>query len=117
MNASSSPPPDLSAGAPAEPAGLELPPLTEGMLDDAVLAHLEADLASCTEVLGVLTKARSEGHVQPGAGPGLSEAFEQLRRREVRAIQVRYRYQGAEWWDSLLAQPGGYRLVRIQHLG
>lgn len=117
MNETTPQAPRTSDDAPPSAAGLELPPLTEGLLEDAVLVQLESDLESCTEVLGILAKAHREAHIEPAAGLALHEAFDRLRRREVRAIQVRYRYQGAEWWDSLLAQPGGYRLVRIQHLG
>ena len=35
--------------------------------------------------------------------------------RDVLGLQVRYRHDGREWWDTLLAlSPGGFRLVRIE---
>ena len=32
---------------------------------------------------------------------------------DFRGVQVRYVYEGKEWCDTLLAAPGGVRLVRI----
>jgi hypothetical protein len=44
----------------------------------------------------------------------LTEALEQLLSGAALGTQLRYSYQGADWWDTLLCAPDGFRLVRIQ---
>jgi len=33
----------------------------------------------------------------------------------VRGLQIRYRHEDAEWWDTLMNQGERWRLVRIRH--
>ena len=45
----------------------------------------------------------------------LADARRLLEERAVRGLQIRYRYDGADWWDTLMVLPEGWRLVRIRH--
>ncbi|MBS0657052.1 MAG: hypothetical protein JSR82_02250 [Verrucomicrobia bacterium] len=92
-----------------------LPELRQATLDATGLATLLSDLALCTEVLAVLPKsaARELSSERPLA---LAEASEALQAGRLRGVQVRYRFDGAEWWDTLItAGPSAWRLVRIRH--
>jgi len=97
-----------------DPTEPRLPELTEGVLDEPTLERLFEDLAACTEVLGILVKTAEHDRAAGAASPSLAEAREALRRRTVRGVQIRYRYQGAEWCDTLLAAPAGVRIVRVR---
>ena len=76
-------------------------------LDAATLAALFADLA-LTEIDEVLVKGAAEAHA---GGAGLAEAQRRLA-EGARGIQIRYRWQGEAWWDTLVRTPTGIRLVR-----
>jgi hypothetical protein len=88
-------------------------PLTGGLLDRATLDALERDLVACAHVLDVLVKGAPTLRADPEP-VSLAEAFAALRGGHVRAVQVRYAYDGAEWRDTLVATPGGVRLVRAR---
>ncbi len=92
---------------------LELPELHEAVLDHATLMALFDDLESCTEVLDVLVKGGATQRTRPGAVP-LRGGQEQLLTHQTRSLQVRYRYQQAEWRDTLTQHAQGWKLVRMQ---
>lgn len=94
-----------------------LPDLQQSSLDPETLTQLFTDLAACTEVLEVIPKAMAEGYVPESSTIGLDEGRRMLLSGNVRGLQIRYRYQGCQWWDTLLpdVQNGGFRIVRIQH--
>lgn len=96
----------------SEPAPPSLPELHQSVLDLAGLDALEADLTSCAEVLAVIPKA-GPGHVA-FESIDLSAGMDQLRQGGLRGLQVRYHYQGAEWWDTLIAESGAFRITRIK---
>jgi hypothetical protein len=98
--------------APAD-ARPELPPLWQATFDESILDRLFADLESATEVLSIQAKADPRAHA-PADPLTLAAAWERLAARAVRGVQVRYRYDGHEWADTVLCAPGGYRLVRMQ---
>lgn len=102
---------------PDQGAQPELPELQQSVLDTETLAQLFSDLASLTEVLEVIPKALSQGYVAEQSELGLEEGRQMLLAGAVRGLQIRYRYQGCQWWDTLLPDPqsGGFRIVRIQH--
>ncbi|MCA9494419.1 MAG: hypothetical protein KC621_31045 [Myxococcales bacterium] len=90
----------------------ELPELQEGLLDDATLRTLLADLRDHATVLDVLVKGGPSelatlGENDPTRVP-------ELLRGGVRGVQVRYAFDGAEWRDTLMPAPGGVRLVRMK---
>jgi len=94
-----------------------LPDLQQSSLDPETLAQLFADLTACTEILEVIPKAMAEGYVPESSTIGLEEGRQMLLSGNVRGLQIRYHYQGSQWWDTLLPDPksGGFRIVRIQH--
>ncbi len=95
----------------ADPAP-QLPALTQAVLDPATLDALFRDLATCTEILSVHPKASPGAHVGETAIT-LPAARAGLLAGEFRGVQIRYRYESKEWCDTLLASPGGIRIVRI----
>jgi hypothetical protein len=91
-----------------------LPSLQQAVLDAATLARLVSDIQGLTEVDEVLLKGGSSAMASPQRR-SLADAVEALQRGQVLGVQVRYRYQGQAWWDTLLRAPQGIRLVRIAH--
>ena len=87
-----------------------LPELHSSDLDAATLAALFDDLEAHAAVLDVLVKggARQEASPVPVA---LREAQAMLASGRVRGVQVRYRWDGGEWRDTLLRTPTGTRVV------
>jgi hypothetical protein len=107
-----------AAPAPTEPsteAPLELPPLHTTTLDAAQVEQLLDDIEACTELVEILPKYAAQGHVPDAASVSLAEARTLLATRTVRGLQLRYRYDGADWWDTLIMAVEGYRVVRIRH--
>jgi hypothetical protein len=90
----------------------DLPQLQQVAVDDALLDALVTDLAALTEILCVMPKAGA-GRVVPKTMP-LQEGVQMLREGNLRGLQIRYRYEGDEWWDTLMQTPNGIRLTRIK---
>lgn len=91
---------------------IELPDLHQADLDDATVAALFRDLAACTNILEVQVKGGATA--RSAAKPDLDTARDLLMGGHVRAIQVRYAYQDAQWLDTLMRTPSGVRVVRMQ---
>lgn len=91
-----------------------LPELREGLLDAAQVELLFADLGALTQVIAILEKGGAQEHAQSGDA-NLAAARDRLLARQIRAVQVRYLFDGAEWTDTLLHTPAGIRAVRCQH--
>lgn len=91
---------------------IPLPPMCDALLDLPTVEQLFSDLMACAEVQSVLEKNSPRQHAEPGSIP-IETAQERLLSGQARAIQLRYRHQGQEWCDTLLAVPGGFRLVRL----
>jgi hypothetical protein len=92
---------------------LKLPELQQAILEPAILEQLFHDLEHCTDIIEVIPKFRRQAQVAP-ANITLQQAAALLDTREARAVQVRYRYQNADWCDTLMVTPEGIRLVRIR---
>ena len=89
----------------------ELPPMREAVLGRDQVHELFADVeAHATEVL--LMQRRGAPTSQ-----SLSVARSALLGGDLPRIQIRYRWQGSLWIDTLESRPDGYRLVRIAHRG
>lgn len=88
------------------------PVVYEGQLDAQQLIALRDDLDDCAEIVHVQIR----GAVTRGLGRRvqLSEAFEHVLAGDLHSVQVRYRYQGTLWCDTLLVTGGGVRLVRVR---
>ncbi len=95
--------------------GPPVPDLVQAELDEALLAQLFVDLATHTEVLAVLAKG-GPTHYAKQAPLTLEAGRELLLNRTVRALQIRYQYDGHEWSDTLMHLPSKVRLVRCRHL-
>ncbi|MCB9561948.1 MAG: hypothetical protein H6709_13620 [Kofleriaceae bacterium] len=97
---------------------LDLPPIHEALLDAATLGQLFLDVATVTEVLGVSIKGGPRTRAEDAAGEPraqLARAHELLDAGVVAGVQLRYRHDGRQWWDTLMRAPGGVRLIRVCH--
>ena len=92
-----------------------LPPVHVADIDEAKLRELVFDVESLGEDLEIVIKRSSEGHVDRGPCTSLSDAMAQLFTGTALGVQLRYRFQGSDWWDTLMRTADGFRLVRIQH--
>jgi hypothetical protein len=91
-----------------------LPELRTGLLDDASAGALFRDIAALTQVDEVIVK-HIPGRIQQAQPVTLEQALRLLLAAEVRAVQIRYRHDGACWLDTLMRSPEGLRLVRVRH--
>lgn len=92
---------------------VELADLYQAELDASTLDALFADLAAHAEIFEV----RSKGGARAMAGAealSLEQARALLAAGAVRGIQIRYRFEGEVWLDTLLAGPTAVRLVRAR---
>ena len=96
------------------PNTLSLPDLHQAILDEPTLEQLLTDLENHAEVNEVIPKFTAKGYVPEGP-MNLDEARKLLHFRSARGVQIRYRYDGSDWWDTIMTAPEGYRLVRIKH--
>ena len=85
--------------------------LYQSELSEDQLASLHTDLSELTEILATLPKGGA-AKMAPNAPLPLADGFDQLTSGAIHGLQIRYRYDGAEWWDTLLRSPQGIRLVR-----
>jgi hypothetical protein len=91
-----------------------LPPMHEAVLDAKDVALLFTDIKQhAKEVTLIARNARSS---KPDQAEKLAVACEQLLTGKVSKLQIRYHWTNARWIDTLQHVPGGFRLVRIQHI-
>lgn len=93
----------------------ELPPLHTGTLDFSQVEHLLADIEACGDQIEVLPKYAAQQYVPATASVTLEQAYQLLASRAVRALQIRYRWEGADWWDTLMVVGDQFRIVRIRN--
>lgn len=101
-------PPSPPAPAPG------LPELHSATLDWDSVQRLLNDIEQCAQGIEILPKYAAQGRVPDAAAISLDQARELLADRRVRGLQLRYHYDGAEWWDTLLVAEGRFRIVRIR---
>lgn len=89
-----------------------LPELHQANLDAATLEAFFEDLAACAKIIEVISKA-SAGYAAP-TSISLDEGRILFLDGKLRGLQIRYLYQGSEWWDTLLNTPNGVRITRIK---
>ena len=94
----------------------ELPELNEALLDSAGLDELTSDIVTHTEILEVIVKNPGQRYAQEQS-PSLDTGVESLKSGQAAGLQIRYRYEDAQWWDTIMATSDGFRLVRIRHVG
>lgn len=92
------------------------PELHQSEVDEATIRQLFADVANHAELIEIIPK-HGPGYVQENpAQPTLAQALDLILSRALRGLQLRYRYAGKTWWDTLMPLPGGlFRIVRIEH--
>lgn len=101
---------DVSANPPP------LPDLQQAQFDATELENLLRDIAACAQITEIIAKYSATGHVPEAAALTFDDGRRLLLEGGARAVQFRYRYQDTDWWDTVMALPGGqFRLVRIQH--
>lgn len=93
----------------------KLPDLNQATLDWPGVETLLRDIEACTEITEIIPKFAAQGYVAESGAVTLDVARRMLSERTVRGLQIRYRYEGAEWWDTLMIVGLQYRLVRIRH--
>lgn len=89
-------------------------PLQIAELDRDTLSELVTDIGALGEGLEIIIK-RGPGYVESHEGISLESAMELVTQGLAQGVQLRYRYRGVDWWDTLMQTPAGVRLVRIQH--
>jgi len=99
------------------PASTPITPFQDVILDEATVGQLFFDVAHVAELIGVIHKGPGARRgqdvaVTPGALDAACQAF---LARELAAVQLRYRFAGEEWWDTLTRTERGVRLIRISH--
>ncbi len=92
----------------------ELPTINEAILDANTLSQLFEDVSRCTHLIEVIVK-RGPRSQTPDATHTLDEARQMLEEGAAMGIQLRYSYDGAQWWDTLIRTQAGIRIVRIRH--
>lgn len=99
---------------PTLPDGPPVPLLVEGLIDSTTLRQLFADLAAAATVLTVREKGDPRGYAGEAELSPLA-ALDRLLSGTTRAVQLRYRFDGHEWTDTVLATSPGYRVLRCRH--
>lgn len=102
--------------APEDAVAPPLPEMREVVLTATEVEELFRDYRACTVIGGVLEKGSRRAHVEgQSPSPSLEMVMQRLVDGDIVGLQVRYRYDGYEWTDTLLNSPAGVRLVRCQH--
>jgi hypothetical protein len=94
---------------------IDLPPVSEALLDEETLARLFADLELAAEVLGVVVRRRAGRLVEAAGDLTLADARALFDAGDADGVQIRYRHDGWEWRDTLMRTAQGVRLVRVRH--
>jgi hypothetical protein len=92
--------------------GPPVPLMIEGLIDQPTLRGLFADIEATGCVLGVREK---RGPAEYADEMTTASSLERLLNGSTRAVQIRYRYDGHEWTDTVLALAAGFRVVRCRH--
>lgn len=90
----------------------ELPDLHQAVLDPGTLNQLFEDIQQLTQVIEVKAKLASQEYALPD-DLTLFRAKELLLKRSVGGVQIRYLYEGHQWFDTLLVKEQGIKLTRV----
>ena len=88
----------------------DLPPVHEARLQAKQLIELLQDIQDHATHILLRTHASP-----PASAQLISSVIESVRNHQMSRTQIRYRWQGCDWIDTIEPQKSGYRLVRIQH--
>ncbi|MCO6044358.1 hypothetical protein NG895_10610 [Aeoliella sp. ICT_H6.2] len=89
-----------------------LPDLHMATLDEGTLEVLFSDIDALGQDIEVVPKRSSRQRVE-NCCMTLAEAEMAIRAHSLRAVQVRYTYEGVRWCDTLLPNGAGWSLTRI----
>lgn len=92
-----------------------LPELRSSTIDLAEVERLLNDIEACAQITEIIPKQSAQGYVPETGVLTLDDARQLLRARSVRGLQIRYRHESADWWDTLMVVGENFRLVRISH--
>ena len=106
--------PDSSLRKVLSPFSLQspLPQLQQHLLDAATLEQYQVDLDRLCDIFEVKVRATSARRV-PQRVATVADALGELCEGTACGVQIRYRYAGRHWLDTLLRTAGGTRLTRI----
>jgi hypothetical protein len=91
-------------------------PVHEAFLDEATVRQLFFDIGAAGELVDIVWKSPGARRAEVGATSlSLAATQQALAAGEVAAVQLRYRFNGEEWWDTLVRTAAGVRLIRISH--
>ena len=90
-----------------------LPLLHQGILDEATVHAWIDDLSLLTQIQEVQVKSAGNSYGESSPLP-IGIAGRRLLQGELRAVQVRYQWQGQEWLDTLMKVDTGFRMVRME---
>jgi hypothetical protein len=96
----------------------QLPPMREAVLSIEQIQTLFDDiekLASDVQVMQRSAGSRRAGVTGGDNAQQLGFAKTALLGGQQQRIQIRYRWQGSQWIDTLASQADGFKLVRIEH--
>lgn len=94
--------------------GPPVPLMVEGCIDAATLRQLFTDLMTAATGLTLRAKGGPSDYASADALTP-DDALARLLSGAARAVQARYRFGGHEWTDTIMAIPGGFRVVRCRH--
>lgn len=90
-------------------------PLQDALLDEPTLAQLLFDIEHAGQLIGVVIRPLGARRRVGASPPATLEAARQALEEGTASVQLRYRFGGEEWWDTLLPAGHQIRLVRISH--
>jgi len=92
-------------------------PIKEVLLDEETVGQLFFDVRHAAELVAVIEKGPNERRAREPVTTlaALDAAHAAFVRRELVGVQLRYRFAGEEWWDTLTHTASGIRLIRISH--
>jgi len=90
-----------------------LPDVFMSIIDHAAVIKILDDIDGHAELLSVMLKVHATAHAE-AVTPDLATARRVLADGTLRGLQLRYRFGGDVWADTLMRLPNGsYRLVRV----
>lgn len=98
----------------------DLPPMREAILPAEQVEELFSDIEQLgTDVLLMQRSSRTaQANVSKAdAARNLQIAKTSLLSGVIQRVQIRYRWQGTLWIDTLETKTDGYRIIRIAHAG
>jgi len=93
---------------------LNLPELNDTIIDPGTVQQLFSDVSQYTQLIEIILKQGPRDYATDQTYT-LEQARALFESNGARCVQLRYVYEGSQWWDTLISTPQGTRLVRIEH--